>query len=111
MKDDDLKQFCREFRHELLQGGSSRGACAMVCVPLAGLLEFMGITKCEVIESDLSQFENGWMMNHVWLQLPDGRVLDPTADQFNGPGMGHDGLPDIYLGPPLDFHLMEGVHA
>lgn len=69
--------------------------CAAVCYPLASLLGQYGVAV-RVMESDLSH------TNHVWLQLADGRVLDPTADQFNtaaGPS-----LPAVYLGPPLIYH-------
>ena len=33
-------------------------------------------------------------MNHIWIRLADGRVLDPTADQFGD-------YPPVYLGDPL----------
>jgi len=52
-------------------------------------------------------------MNHYWLELPDGQVLDPTADQFNDEdGFEHlRPLPPVYIGKPLDIHraaLSEG---
>lgn len=57
----------------------------------------MAGVETECVETDLGA------MNHIWLRLPDGRALDPTADQFNRlfPAMN---LPAVYLGPPLSIH-------
>jgi hypothetical protein len=63
----------------------------MVCYPLAGYLAFLGV-DVEVCESRVGDW------NHIWLLLPDGRVLDPTADQFDAT------LPVVYLGSPLALH-------
>lgn len=62
--------------------------CFAVCAPLAGLLRLHGI-EARVVEGFPS---DGDFYNHVWLELPDGRVLDPTADQFAD-------MPPVYLGP------------
>jgi hypothetical protein len=47
------------------------------------------------VETELVEADFGWT-NHCWLALPDGRILDPTADQFVGHGAT---LPPVYLGP------------
>jgi hypothetical protein len=69
--------------------------CAAVCWPLSTLLEVSGIpNRC--VEGDLGE------CNHIWIELNDGRVLDPTADQFNYfPGQN---MPPVYLGPPTAIH-------
>lgn len=57
-----------------------------------GYLAFIGVeTTYEFVETE--------DFNHAFLRLPDGRVLDPTADQY-----GHLNLPPIYIGPALSIH-------
>lgn len=69
--------------------------CFAVCGPLHGLLALYGV------EATIEDGEFGdW--NHFWLRLPDGRVLDPTADQFNDQ-LEHP-LPPVYLGPAAMVH-------
>ena len=43
----------------------------------------------------------GYLANHVWLKLPDGRILDATADQFNF-WFPHKKYPKVHLGKPLE---------
>lgn len=93
MTDAELVEFASEFREGILDGKPSARFCFMVVAPLAALLSLYGV-EAKVVESDL-----GWC-NHFWLRLPDGRTLDPTADQF-----GELGLPPVYLGPPVP-----GIH-
>lgn len=97
MTDVQLLKFTRSFRRGLLGNGSSAGCCAMVCHPLSTLLEMHGV-KNKVIESDLG------VMNHVWIQLEDGRALDPTADQFWEHWGVTPKLPPVYLGAPTTAH-------
>lgn len=67
--------------------------CFAVCGPLQPLLSLAGV-ETELVEAWFKR-EYG-EQNHYWLKLPDGRILDPTADQF--------GLPAVYLGPiPEDY--------
>ena len=75
---------------------SSRLSCAMVCWPLGPLLNLHGVS-CEVVESDLGEG------NHIWIRLEDGRVLDPTIDQFNY--LFAESWPEVYLGPPTKYHV------
>ncbi len=77
MTDDELIEIAKEFREGILDGESSDLMCAMVSYPLAGLLHFYGV-ECECEFGEMSD------RNHVWIRLSDGRVLDPTADQFTG---------------------------
>lgn len=105
MKDKALIKFATAFRDGILDGGSSVWMCFAVCAPLAGLLHAHGV-KVELIEADLGA------CNHVWLRLPDGRALDPTADQFSNYQFAALGietmeLPPVYLGPPLKYHTGE----
>jgi hypothetical protein len=96
MTDAELIEVATEFRKGILDGRTSQMMCAMVCWPLVGLLKMYG-QECESVESDLGH------MNHIWIRLPDGRALDPTADQFNYlfPDMK---MPPVYLGAPTTIH-------
>jgi hypothetical protein len=69
--------------------------CAAISGPLCAALATMGVSS-RLMESDLGE------CNHVFLQLQDGRVLDPTADQFNWCSARH--LPGVYLGHGVAVH-------
>ena len=70
--------------------------CFVVCAPLEGLLRFYGVKVC-LVETNLSNDARSDCYSHFWLKLPDGRALDPTADQFEKQS-------PIYLGAPRWFH-------
>jgi hypothetical protein len=55
----------------------------------------MGRKAVSVPEQKLPKFKVG----QVVLRLSDGRILDPTADQFV-----EMKLPPIYIGPPLSIY-------
>jgi hypothetical protein len=96
MTDAALLELVTEFRAGLLGDRSSARFCAMVCWPLAGYLSFLGF-DVDVQETTV-HLPSQCTCNHVWLLLPDGRVLDPTADQFDAT------LGPVYLGPKLAMH-------
>lgn len=100
MTDAELVEFATEFRESILDGSPSSWMCAAICWPLSTLLEMSGVPN-RVIETDLGG------MNHFWLKLADGRVLDPTADQFNR--IGADKLPPVYLGERRLIHGADGA--
>ena len=89
MDDRQLKRICSGFRSGLLKRREGDMMCAVVCYPLQGYLSMLG-QDALIEEVDLKS------SNHVFLRLPDGRVLDPTADQFGGP--------KVYIGEPLWYH-------
>lgn len=96
MTDEELVEFAREFRKGIMGAyTNSTGFCGMICWPLETLLCMNGV-QCKSVETDLG------MCNHVWLRLEDGRVLDPTMDQFNF--LFAEDWPDVYLGPPTKYH-------
>lgn len=97
MNDGELKILCREFRKGMLDRMSSKGKCAMVSWALQGFLSFSMKLETEVYESDVGKW------NHLWLRLPNGRVIDCTADQFNKRGK-RPKYPQVYIGKPLDIH-------
>lgn len=96
MTDKQLKRVASEMRAGIIGKGSSTDMCMVVSAPLQGMLSALYGLDTEIEEVDFLD------TNHVFLRLPDGRILDATADQF--------GLEPIYLGhmPPLYVSLTEG---
>ena len=97
MTDAELISVAGEFREGILDGRPSAWMCAAISWPLQSYLSVFHGLETEPMESDLGE------MNHVWLRMPDGCALDPTADQFNALFPSMD-LPPVYLGAPLSIH-------
>lgn len=96
MTDAKILRIVQGFRRGILGCDSSDSMCFAICAPLASFLESAGI-RVRLIEGIL-KYEVG-TGNHFWLELPDGRVIDPTADQFNR--RMRKRMPKVYLGPRL----------
>jgi hypothetical protein len=96
--DAELIEAAAEFRAGILGRRSSEGMCAVVCWPLQGYLSALHGITADVTKGEIDIEGAAWC-NHLWLKLPDGRVLDPTLDQFNGP-LGRK-FPAVYLGEPV----------
>lgn len=86
--DRELLRIARAARDRITLGGPSSGYCAVVCVPLATYLTRRGL-PAEDVHGAVGEWQ------HSWIALGDGRILDPTADQFN---RGASRMPPIYLG-------------
>ena len=95
MTDQELTSYATEFRRAIIGGSSSAWWCAAISAPLSAALDVMGVPTT-LAESDLGH------CNHIFILLQDGRVLDPTADQFNW--CSREELTGVYLGPPCDIH-------
>lgn len=95
MTDSELLQYASEFRAAIIANGESVRMCAAISDPLSAALAVKGVATT-VMESDLGE------CNHVFLKLQDGRVLDPTADQFNW--CSRRKLPGVYLGSATTIH-------
>lgn len=89
--DETLLIIATEFRKGILGRKKSNGMCAKVTWALQGYLGFCGV-QCKVHESDVGRW------NHVYLVLPDGRVIDCTADQFSTEKKKY---PPVYVGKPI----------
>ncbi len=63
------------FSHGILAGRSTDRMCFMVCAPLEGYFNFQGI-KCRMVEGTVAD------NHHYWIELENGLVIDPTANQF-----------------------------
>ena len=99
MTDDELRDFAWDFRQGIMPNGSPEGMCYAISAPLVALLNCCGV-KAELVETDLSKNQNSVFYEHFWIRLEDGRVLDPTFDQF----CSEEPVP-IYIGEPTEFHL------
>lgn len=104
MKDRELITFVREFRDGLLGKHTSDRRCGMVCWPLVTLLNMENV-ECDLEEGTVRVVHDGenFRINHIWIRLRDGRILDPTADQFNRFFLERK-YPPVYLGPPRIIH-------
>lgn len=86
-----LQKVCEDFTRGLLDGEPSTSMCYVVCTALAGFLGFFERLRCEPVEGMVGED------HHWWLSAPDGGIIDPTADQFNG--RGNPDMPLVYIGP------------
>lgn len=90
-----ILRYATEFREAVLLGSSSARMCVALAAPLAAAFGVLGL-RAQLHESDLGH------CNHVFIRLEDGRVLDPTADQFNDNSA--EALPGVYLGHEARIH-------
>lgn len=97
MTDKQLLRFVASFRKGILGRSNSDGMCFAVTAPLAPLLRAHGV-EAEIVEGEVDFMPPG-NMNHFWIKLADGRVIDPTADQFNNRTCRQ--LPPVYIGAPV----------
>ena len=98
LTDAELIEIATDFRMALIGSRASEGCCYMIAAPLAGLLKSAYGVQCDLVESDHTDMDTT-CYEHVWVRLADGRVLDPTFDQF----CTEDRVP-VYLGAPTEFH-------
>jgi len=89
-----LLKLVTKFRHGILGTRAPALMCRVVCYPLQGYLSFLGV-ETTIKAADFLQ-ENGSLINHVWLERPNGMIIDPTASQFADRAPE---LPAVYIGP------------
>lgn len=90
---DELYKICSEFRQGLLGGKSSKWMRFAVSAPLQAILCMYGYNS-QLIYGEIETPD--CTIDHVWLELPDGQIIDATADQFNEEL--NKEMPDIYIG-------------
>lgn len=90
MNDKELKKFALDFRKGILGKRSSTSQCFNICAPLSTLLDMHGVEN-KVVRGEVGEYGN-----HYWIELADGRILDPTADQFNV--FPNANFPKVFLG-------------
>lgn len=91
---------------EGIGGGSSTGMCDAVCLPLEGYLCAIERIEVRTVHGDFV-LPSGSTLEHWWLELPNGEILDPTADQLASHGLPK--LPRIYIGPRPQFYPAPAV--
>ena len=109
MSDEELaKEYIREvakdFGDEIINGiggGSSARMCDAVCLPLQGYLSAIEGIETKAVHGDF-KLPSGQTLEHWWLVLPDGEILDPTADQLEA--HGYPRLPRVYVGKRPSFY-------
>lgn len=103
MTDKELIRVVTGFRKGILGRRKSLKMCYAICWPLQGYLRIINFeTVLTEGKIKLADHNKGIVINHFWLTLKDGRILDPTADQFNG--WGNPDMPPVYLGDKPEYY-------
>lgn len=82
MTDKQIIKAAQGFTRGLLGKKPTKDQCFKVCAPLHTYLKLCGI-PCELTEGEIAYENHQW--HHYWVTLSDGRIIDPTADQFIKP--------------------------
>lgn len=98
MSDEELHRIAVDFRDGILGNGLSASMCFAVSAPLQCFLSMAYGYETEMAEAVIIvDTDDGALgCRHWFLRLTDGRILDPTADQFKTP-LDTD-MPPVYLG-------------
>lgn len=94
----------KDFRKGILDCRPSAWMCRAVCLPLQSYLSVAEGIQTDLVEGVIID-ENENEIEHTWLRLSSGKILDPTADQFKSPRGKR--MPKIYIGPIPDWYLTE----
>jgi hypothetical protein len=100
LTDKQLLKICSQFRYGVIGRGKSKNKCYMVAAPLHGYLQFLRV-DCTLVEGFVTIGEQ--ITNHFWILLPDGRIIDPTADQFND--IKERDMPKVYIGEKPSWYM------
>jgi hypothetical protein len=84
-----LRRIARTVRRRVLPHGRSRSACLLVSSELLTSLRRRSI-GCRLVRGGVGG------TFHYWIRLPDGRIVDATADQLRNPKGGR--MPDVFVG-------------
>lgn len=98
MTDKELLKFVKEFRKGVLGKREPDRMCFAICSPLSSLFSMVGVNN-ELVRGIIWDRIG---MEHYWLKLPDGRIIDPTASQFADP-KGNK-MPVVYLGEKPEWY-------
>jgi hypothetical protein len=97
MSDKELIRITTQFTRGLLGRKKVKSMCFVATAPLQGFLSACGVeTKLLEVEIEIETKDEIHIWNHFCLELEDGRILDPTANQFKTPE-GEE-MPNVYLG-------------
>lgn len=109
MTDKELLRIVTGFRRGILGRRKSTKMCYAICWPLQGFLKIAADFETTLTEGTIKLIDHnaGITINHFWLTLKDGRILDPTADQFNFNMKGRKDMPPVYLGKKPDYYILK----
>lgn len=85
MTDKNIIRVVKSFRHGILGRKESDFMCLAVSSPLQSFLKYEHGLNTRLVSGYLKiQTKPGRFMEpeHSWLELEDGRIIDPTHDQF-----------------------------
>jgi hypothetical protein len=97
-KKPNLRKIVTEFRKGILDGSEPHRKCFMVCTPLVSYLNLCQI-HCKLVRGSVGDHE------HVWLELPEGEIIDPTASQFKTPE-GTE-MPEVFIGAKPEWYVSD----
>ena len=100
LTDADLIKLSTQFRYGVIGRTKSWGKCLLVTSPLYCYLKFLKV-DCKMIEGYVTIGDN--ITNHYWILLPDNRILDATADQFNE--VREKQMPKVFVGEKPDWYM------
>lgn len=100
MKDKELIKITKQYVKGFLGNKESKGMCFIISSSLQSYLSLLGF-KTKLIEGEIETDIGTW--NHFWLELSDGRILDPTSDQFNSQQILVQ-MPKVHLGEKPAFY-------
>jgi len=107
MTDKELLRIVTGFRRGILGRRKPLKMCYAICGPLHSYLKITGFeTTLTEGKIKLDSHNEGITINHFWLTLKDGRIVDPTASQFNG-FCSYPDLPAVYLGAKPDYYIVK----
>jgi hypothetical protein len=95
LSDGEIIEIAKGFTKGLLGKKPTTDMCYVVCSPLSAYLSLCGIENT-LTEGAILHCEN--QLHHYWVTLSDGRIIDPTADQF--------GLLNIWVKPQPSYYSM-----
>lgn len=90
MTSKQIGRASKTFTAGLLGNGTRTNKCWHVCSPLCGYLGACGV-QCQTVEGEVQG------NHHYWIELFDGRIIDPTAEQFGLPNLWCEPRPEGYL--------------
>ena len=91
LNNEEILNLSREFRQAVLEKDPSDEMCMALSSNLLALLHSKGAAG----SLEISELEE---IDHIFIKLPDGQILDVSADQFGSQ------YQDVYMGPALDIH-------
>lgn len=107
-----LEKVCLDFRRGILGRRSSHRMCNAICRPLQAWLSFSENLQTRTVQGLFVKHDGDpnifrWAMWHWWLKLPDGRIIDPTADQLKR--YEYPAMPKVFIGERPDWYPEEAI--